>query len=219
MKKVLVTGGSRGIGSQISKLLKEKGYMVETPERSELDLTNLQSIEGYFSHNTNFDILINNAGINVLAQIESIEHDSWHEMVAVNLTAPMLLIQKVVPYMKEAKWGRIVNISSMFSNITKEKRGAYSAVKSGLNGLTRTAAVELAPFGVLVNSVCPGYVETDLTYQNNSPSEIEKILQDIPIGRMAKAVEIAELVEFLISDRNSYLTGQSITIDGGFTLK
>lgn len=219
MKKVLVTGGSRGIGRQISKLLKEKGYMVETPERSELDLTNLQSIEGYFSHNTNFDILINNAGINVLAQIESIEHDSWHKMVAVNLTAPMLLIQKVVPYMKEAKWGRIVNISSMFSNITKEKRGAYSAVKSGLNGLTRTAAVELAPFGVLVNSVCPGYVETDLTYQNNSPSEIEKILQDIPIGRMAKAVEIAELVEFLISDRNSYLTGQSITIDGGFTLK
>lgn len=219
MKEVLVTGGSRGIGLEISKLLIDRGYGVKAPERAELDLSNLQSIERYFKQKREFDILINNAGINFLAEVESIDPLIWDQMVKVNLTAPMLLIQNVIPRMKEKKWGRIINISSMFSIITKEKRGSYSAVKSGLNGLTRTTAVELGPYGILVNSVCPGYIETALTYQNNSAVEIEKIIGDIPLRRMAKPTEVAELVEFLVSDRNTYLTGQAITIDGGFTLK
>ncbi len=219
MKRILVTGGSRGIGQVISQTLRDYGNDVFTPGRNELDLLNPRSIDDYFIANGQFDILINNAGINELAEISEIDASVWSDMVQTNLTAPMTLIQKVIPHMKEKKWGRIINISSIFSLISKEKRGAYSSVKAGLNGLTRTASLELGPYGILVNSICPGYVETDLTLKNNSAEDIKKIVNDIPLKRMAAPKEIAELVVFLASERNSYITGQAITIDGGFTIK
>ena len=130
-----------------------------------------------------------------------------------------MLLQGVAPGMKARGWGRVVNISSIFGVVTKERRGAYSAVKAGLNGLTRTAAVELAPFGVLVNSVCPGYVATDLTRQNNSPADLEKIAATIPAGRLAEPEEIARFVAWLCGEANTYLTGQTILVDGGFTCR
>jgi 3-oxoacyl-[acyl-carrier protein] reductase len=101
--------------------------------------------------------------------------------------------------------------------VTKEQRAAYSTVKSGLNGLTRTLAVELGPSNVLVNAVGPGYVETELTRQNNSPEDLKRIANSIPLGRLAQPAEIAKFVAFLCSDDNSYTTGQLLLIDGGFT--
>lgn len=218
-RRALITGGSRGIGFEIAKLMKARNYEVVTPDRSELDLSSAESIEKYFSVDRKFDILVNNAGINHVSHLSDMADEQWSKILAVNLSAPMKLIKKVAPHMKSSRWGRVVNVSSLFSNITRGGRAAYSASKSGLNGLTRTAAVELGQHGILVNALCPGYVETDLTRQNNSAEEIVQIVKSIPLGRMANATEIAEVVEFLCSEKNSYITGQMITADGGFSVQ
>ncbi len=217
----LVTGGSRGIGRIICEQLQKDGYQVLAPSRSELDLANIETVKNYISKNKNrpISILINNAGINFPAPIENILLDQWQSTLQVNLTSPFMLIQGLTQHMKKQRYGRIVNISSVFSFVTRENRAAYSAAKSGLNGLTRTAAVEFGPYNILVNSVCPGYIDTALTRQNNSPEQIKTIIESIPLGRMADAVEIAELVSFLTSDKNSYITGHTVVADGGFTCK
>jgi 3-oxoacyl-[acyl-carrier protein] reductase len=126
-------------------------------------------------------------------------------------------MQALAPSMVSRGWGRIVNLSSIFSIVSRERRAAYSATKAAVNSLTRTAAIEFGPGGVLVNAVCPGYVETDMTTINNSPAEIEKIASSIPLRRFAKPAEIAKVVCYLCSESNSYITGQTIIADGGFT--
>ena len=121
--------------------------------------------------------------------------------------------------MKARGWGRVLNISSIFSLVTKERRLTYSTVKAGLNGMTRSLALELAPYNVLVNSLCPGYVETALTRANNAPEEIAAIARSIPVGRLAQPEEIARVAAFLCSEENTYLTGQTLAVDGGFLLR
>jgi 3-oxoacyl-[acyl-carrier protein] reductase len=217
----LVTGGSRGIGKVISEALCASGFDLLTPSRSELDLGNPDSVLHYIKVNQHqpVSILVNNAGINVPAALEAIAVDQWQSTMQVNLTSPFLLIQGFAPQMKKMGFGRIVNISSIFSLVSRENRACYSATKSGINGLTRTAALELAPYGILVNAVCPGYIDTDLTRQNNTPEQIAKISENIPLGRLAQPKEIAEFVAFLCSEKNSYITGQTLAIDGGFTCR
>jgi len=184
-----------------------------------MDLFDAASIKNFLqkSKKEGIDILVNNAGINIINRVEAIDSESWNQMMRLNLTAPLELIQGVVEEMKTKRWGRIVNISSVFGLVTREKRAGYSAVKSGLNGLTRTCAVELGPMGILVNAVCPGYVETDLTRQNNSPEDLKRIAETIPLRRLAQTGEIARFVVFLCSEENTYITGQTLAIDGGFT--
>ena len=219
-RTALVTGAARGIGAAIASALRAQDVRVLDAGRSELDLSDAASIAGWLArHGGGVDILVNNAGINVLNGLEEIAPADWLAMVQVDLTAPLLLLQGVTPGMRARGWGRVVNISSIFGVVTRERRGAYSAVKAGLNGLTRTAAVELAPHGVLVNSVCPGYVATDLTRQNNSPADLAKIEATIPLGRLAEPEEIARFVAWLCSAANTYLTGQTILVDGGFTCR
>ena len=188
MHRALVTGASRGIGEQIADVLRRQGIDVLAPARQELDLLDGRSIEAFIAlhDHDGIDILVNNAGINIINPIEAVTAADWERMIQVNLTAPFLLIQGLSPAMREAGWGRIVNISSIWSIVTKEGRAPYSATKSAINGLTRTAAVELAPHGVLVNAVCPGYVETELTRTNNSPEELAAISRTIPLGRLAQ---------------------------------
>jgi 3-oxoacyl-[acyl-carrier protein] reductase len=155
--------------------------------------------------------------VNHIRPLAELESAAWQEMVQVNLTAPLELIRGFSTGMKARRWGRIVNVSSIFSLVTRANRAAYSATKSGLNGLTRTCAVELAPDNILVNAVCPGYVETEMTRRNNSAEELEKIAGTIPLRRLAQPKEIARVVGFLCSEENSYCTGQLIVADGGFT--
>ncbi len=221
MRKALVTGGSRGIGEAIAEVLRAQGVEVVTPWRNELDLSDSSSIDRFTEkyREVGFDILVNNAGINLLSSLDDLSDVDWQQMVQINLTAPMQLMQAFTPGMKARGWGRVVNVSSVFALVTKEKRISYSATKSGLLGATRTAAVELAPYGVLVNAVCPGYVETELTRQNNSPQDLAQIAESIPMQRLAKPFEIASFVAFLCSEQNTYLTGQTIAVDGGFTCK
>jgi NAD(P)-dependent dehydrogenase (short-subunit alcohol dehydrogenase family) len=219
--KALVTGASRGIGGHVATVLRAEGMDVLAPPRSELDLLDPVSIDRYIERHggDGVGVLVNNAGINPIDALEAVSAENWSRTLQVNLTAPFRLIQGFSPGMKAAGWGRVVNVSSIWAVVTKEKRGPYAAAKAGLIGLTRTAAVELAPHGVLVNAVCPGFVETELTRANNPPEALEAIRQSIPLGRLAQPEEIARLVAFLGSEHNSYLTGQAVVIDGGYVCK
>ena len=219
MRTVLVTGAARGIGKAIAAEFKSASWQVLAPARSELDLAQPASVLEYCKklRTQRVDALVNNAGINHINALPDIDESQWQEMLQVNLTSARQLIQAVLPGMQTLKWGRIVNVSSIFSLVTREKRAAYSITKAGLNALTRSAAVELGPDGILVNAVCPGYVETDLTHVNNTKAGLEAIMKNIPLGRLALPAEIAKTVHFLCSENNSYLSGQTIVVDGGFT--
>lgn len=218
-RNVLLTGGSRGIGAAIAARLRAAGHTVHTPLRRELDLSSSESIERFLREHgeDRIDVLVNNAGINVLRSISDIEAATWHSMLQVNLTAALRLTQAFAPGMSARGWGRILNVSSIFAVVTHERRGAYSMTKAALASLTRTSAVEFGPGGVLVNALAPGYVDTELTRQNNPPEAIVAIEASLPLRRMAKAEELAEVAAFLVSSANSYITGQTIVADGGFT--
>jgi 3-oxoacyl-[acyl-carrier protein] reductase len=218
MRRVLITGGSRGIGKAITQCYLNAGHEVILPGRDELDLASETSVNEFIVANQEkeFDVLINNAAENRISPIKDLPTAAWQRMLMINLTAPFLLTKMVTPYMAQQFWGRIVNLSSCYSLVSRIGRAAYSSTKSGLNALTRTAALEYAENNILVNAVCPGFVETDLTHQNNNPEQIQALCQQIPLKRLGKPEEIADMVFYLGSDRNSYITGQIIIIDGGY---
>jgi 3-oxoacyl-[acyl-carrier protein] reductase len=214
----LVTGGSRGIGKAIAARLRSEKIEVLTPTRDGLDLSSNDSIHAYLAGlSQSIDILVNNAGINVLGGADEFQDHDLEQTLQINLTAPMKIARALIPEMKKKRFGRIVNISSIWSLISKSRRVTYTTTKAALNGFTRSLAIELAPYNILVNAIAPGYVNTELTRQNNTPDDIAAIEKMIPMKRLAEPEEIAELVCFLTSQRNSYMTGQVITIDGGYT--
>ncbi|TRZ88538.1 MAG: SDR family oxidoreductase [Methanosarcinales archaeon] len=221
MKTVLITGGSRGIGKAVAKKYAEEGYDVVAPPSDELDLKNGSSINAFIEKNNDrcFDAIINNAGINDISLLENVTDDEIERAFAINLVAPIKLIRGFAGAMKRQKYGRIVNIGSIWAVVSKPGRLVYSASKNGLHGVTNTLAVELAPFNILVNTVCPGFTNTELTSKNNTKEQIERICLDIPAGRMAEPDEIASAVYFLGSHLNTYITGQKIAVDGGFCSK
>ena len=236
-RTAIVTGGTRGIGKAICDLLRDSGcHIIATGTRIEkkaapdksgieylpLDFRDLKSIESFIKtvqELKQIDILVNNAGINVIQSIDRIEVRDWDEVLKVNLTGPMRLMKAISPIMKKQKSGKILNISSIWGIISKKGRGSYSASKTGLIGLTRTAALDLAPYNVLVNILCPGFTMTELTRSTMSEGEIASISEQIPLERLAKPEEIARIAVFLCSDLNTYITGQSIIADGGFAIQ
>lgn len=219
-KTVLITGASRGIGKAIREAFEIFGLDVWAPGRDELDLSDSNAIQKFIQKTLHsgkkIDILINNAGINIINPIEQLKDEDLKTMWQVNVLAPTKLIQGFFPQMKKQNWGRIINIGSIFGIISRAERAAYSSTKAAIHGLTQATSLEGAPFGVLVNTVCPGYVNTELTRKNNTQEAIQVISTAIPMQRLAEPKEIAELVIYLSSDRNTYLTGQSIAVDGGF---
>lgn len=218
-KRVLITGGARGIGKAVVEVFTNNGYEVIAPTRQRLDLSDNNSVETFVNENKTdgFDIIVNNAGCNDINNIENITDEEMNKMMSVNLLSPIRLLRGFVPYMKEQKYGRIVNIGSIWAVVSKGGRCIYSATKNGIHGVTNTLAVELAPYNILVNTVCPGFTLTELTKKNNSAEQIDSISKEIPMGRMAQPLEIAQVVYFLCSEKNTYLTGQKITVDGGYT--
>lgn len=214
-----ITGGARGIGAAIRSELERQGCRIIAPSRAELDLACPDSVEAYLKTHGDLpvDILINNAGINILNPITAIDAASWQTMLQTNLTAALRLIQAYAPGMATRRWGRILSVSSIFGVVTREERAAYSATKAALNALTRSAAVEFGPKGVLVNALAPGYVDTELTRKNNTPETLAAIAANIPLRRLAEPAELARAAGFLVSEENTYLTGQTLLVDGGFT--
>ena len=214
----LVTGASRGIGKAIADCLEQSGIHVIKPTRSEMDLASNESIDRYImALPEKVNILVNNAGINHIEYFQSLTNDQLNETIQIDLLAPVRITQLLLPGMKEQNFGRIVNISSIWSLVSKPGRLAYSVSKGGLNNFTRSLAVEVARFNILVNAVAPGFVNTELTKQNNSQADIAEICKSIPAGRLAEPEEIARFVAFLCSDDNTFMTGQCIAVDGGFT--
>jgi 3-oxoacyl-[acyl-carrier protein] reductase len=236
-KNVIITGGTRGIGAAIAqKFIDAQANVIVTglnkaaiismqkhaPSNVKyiaLDLSCSSSVRDFclfIDSLKNLDVLVNNAGINKISRIDEIEDDDFEQVLSVNLRGPFYLSRHAAKKMKPIG-GKIVNIASIWSVISKEGRVSYSTAKSALGGLTRGLSADMAQYNVLVNSVSPGFVKSDLTIASLSEDEILKISEQIPAKRMAEPAEIANVVEFLCSDNNSYVTGQNIVVDGGFT--
>ncbi len=165
------------------------------------------------------DILVNNAGVVSPATLEDVQDEHWEKVVSVNLKGPFFCARAVLPIMKKNRYGKIINIGSRAS-LGKEERTVYSATKAGLIGLTRTWALELAPYNINVNYVGPGPIATELFKASNPPDSprTQAIIKSIPLRRMGEPADVANLISFLASDEASFITGQTIFICGGLTV-
>ena len=235
-KVVLITGATNGIGKEILEaFLKTKAIIIATGNSTtkknffkiykkheidyyQADFNDEKSSKDFIKKIQNYkkiDICINNAGINKINYIGKISNE-FDDILNVNLKIPFQITSIVSNIMKKNKYGKIINISSIWGKKSKEKRISYSTSKYALNGLTVSSSIELAKYNILVNSISPGFVDTKLTRKILSKKEINQLKKQIPIGRLAKPSEIVPLILFLTSDLNTYITGQIIYVDGGF---
>ncbi len=229
-KKAFVTGATRGIGRAIAKCLKDNGaYVIGSgtgenksgayDEYFQADFTDIEQIRSCakFIRANEPDILINNAGINKIAPFSEIDLEDFRRIQQVNVVAPFALCQAAIAGMKRNGWGRIVNVSSVWGKISKEYRASYSASKFALDGMTLALAAEYSGNGVLANCVAPGFIDTELTRQVLGIEGMRQIAAMVPMHRLGTIEEIARFVVWLSSPENTYLTGQNVAIDGGFT--
>ncbi|AWB35042.1 SDR family oxidoreductase [Orrella marina] len=232
-RKVLVTGASGGIGRAIAQRLTDDGYQIinidlvepRNPVSGEVwikaDLTNVEEARTALEPLVKSgDVLriVNNAGFIRPATLENTSIEDFQAVVDLNLRAPILVTQALMPAMRQAKFGRVVNISSRAS-LGKELRTAYSATKAGMLGMTRTWAMEAAADGVTVNAIGPGPIATELFLSGNPPDspKTRQIMETIPVKRMGTPEDIAHAVASLIDDRAGYITGQVLYVCGGMT--
>jgi len=233
-RSVLVTGGSGGIGRAIIHRCLEDGYQIINLDRVapkallkgethyQADLTDAQATREVLQRITrehNVLRVINNAGFIRPGTLEDATLEDFDAVCALNLRAPMLVAQGLQPLMQAARFGRIINISSRAA-LGKELRTVYSATKAGLLGMTRTWALELAPYGVTVNAIGPGPIATELFVSGNPPDspKTKKILESIPVKRMGEPEDIAHAVASLLDDRAGFITGQVLYVCGGMTV-
>ena len=213
----LVTGGSRGIGAAIAEHLTDANWQVLVPTRSELDLSNSDSIDEFLADSPKVFGLVLNAGINEPAEIADIDDATWQRTLDTNTGSAFRLARTLAPRMAETGGGRIVAVSSAYAGRARMGRAAYGASKAALEALVRSTAVEFASSGVLANAIAPGFVDTELTRANNDAAAISALLERVPVGRLAKPAEVASAVSFLLSPSNTYITGQTIAVDGGWS--
>jgi 3-oxoacyl-[acyl-carrier protein] reductase len=218
-KTVLITGASKGIGKACAEKFNTEGYYVLAPTHHQMDLSVKESIYSYVSGiKEPVHVLINNAGVNPLSEIGNINFSEAAHLLDINFWGPVILTDLLAPKMKGIGYGRIVNISSIWSFVSKPGRSIYASSKAAINAFTKATALEYAAYNVLVNAVAPGYVNTELTKINNTPEQIEIIKNNLPVKRLAEPEEIAELVYFLASEKNTFVTGQTILADGGYSI-
>jgi len=234
-KTVFISGGTKGIGKTIVEYFINLGANVITFGRSEVNNKNILnpkftflkidlSVESSINKISNeidsldkIDICINCAGINIVNNFIDSSIDEFDKVFLINFTRHYQILQLVVKKMSVNNYGYILNIGSIWSKFTRKGRVNYSISKSALDSLTRSLALELSEFNILVNTLSPGFTETELTFNTNTKKEIDQICKSIPMKRMAKTNEIAEFAIFLCSDYNKYINGQNIIIDGGYT--
>ncbi len=240
-QSVFVSGGTRGIGETIVKELvacraniiftgtgdTPPGWLTELKAQypgqmidfHQLDFSKETWIKGLEEITANYpeiSVCINNAGINIVSDIREVKPGDLRKILEVNLTAPAIITSYLAKGMTQRKYGRIVNISSIFGVGSRAGRSSYSASKSGLIGQTRACALDLAKDNILVNALCPGFVLTDLTRRVLGPEGMEEAAQQIPVGRLAETRDIVPSVLFLASSLNTYITGQVLIVDGGY---
>lgn len=237
---VLITGISRGIGKAIALEFAKNKYNIIGCAKSDFnglsdtknlitsygvdsyielcDISNEEKIKKFIYESTNklggIDILINNAGISYIGLLQDMSILEWNNIINTNLTSAFLMSKYVIPYMLKKQNGHIINISSVWGNIGASMEVAYSASKGGLNTFTKALAKELAPSNILVNTISPGFIDTEMN-KNFEKEELEAIFEEIPLGRAGKTSEVADLVYKIATSK--YLTGQIITMDGGWT--
>lgn len=231
-RKVFVTGASRGIGQAVAQAFRAEGAWVigtRTATGGRPDEVCQEWIAADFSvadqiracadlvRRAEPDVLVNNAGINKNTPFAEISQEEFLGIQQVNVFAPFMLCQAAIPAMKRKRWGRIVNVSSIWGKISKEHRASYSASKFALDGLTLALAAEHTADGIIANSIAPGFIDTDLTRRMLGEAEIQALTARVPALRLGQVDEIARLVLWLSSDENTYVAGQNIAIDGGFS--
>src|SRR5687768_3697945 len=237
-RTALVTGASRGLGRAVAARLLERGASVAVNVRDQAradatvrelggacvavagDLEDNSVVESLVARTLDafgrLDILINNAALPFTTRFEQITPDEWRRAVEINLTVPFLLTQAAVPAMKAQGYGRIVNISSTAGRMVSTLGGAhYTATKTGLLGLTRASAKELGKYGITVNAVTPGMIDTELTRESANDEMLERLARGFPIPRLGTALEVADVICFAASEAAGYITGATFDINGG----
>ena len=237
----LITGAAKGIGKATAQKMLQEGASVALLDIQEGELNRTAEelkpfgkvlgipmnvtltdevervVEQIVAQWKRVDILVNNAGAGKAARLEDVTSEDWDRVVNVNLKGTFYCTRAVLPNMKKNRYGKIVNIGSR-AGLGKEERTVYAATKAGLIGVTRTWALELARHNINVNYVGPGPIETEFFMANNTPEQTRAILSTVPLKRMGKPGDVANLVSFLASDEASFITGQSIFICGGITV-
>jgi NAD(P)-dependent dehydrogenase (short-subunit alcohol dehydrogenase family) len=230
---VVVTGAARGIGDAIVGAFREAGDdlvsldLVECEEPRDgcryvrCDITDPESVGAAFEPLDRVDVLVNNAGVQRLGLIGELEYEHWQAVVGTHLNGAFICDSQAVPRMRAQGSGAIVHVASTAAFLGLPGRGPYSAAKAGLGALTRVMAVELAPLGIRVNAVAPGFTRTQLVQQAIDDGSLQEdwMLARVPMGRLARPEEIARVVRFLASDEASYITGQVVVADGGWTIQ
>lgn len=230
-RRALVTGGTRGIGVAIATRLAadnvrvtvtgtaKDGAAPEGCEYRQLDLADDASVDALVAElpDWQLDVLVNNAGVNKISPFTEIDAADWDRIQRINVRGPMLLCRAVVGGMRDRGWGRIVNVSSIFGTVSMEQRASYSTSKFALDGMTAALAAEVARHGVLVNCVAPGFIDTDLTRAVLGEEGIARLTAQVPARRLGRPDEVAALVAWLCGEENTYVSGQNVVIDGGFT--
>jgi len=234
-KVALVTGASRGIGRAIAQQLAEQGFKVVGTATSEagvmsinefatgmlLDVTSQQSIDELLSSMSETvgmpAILVNNAGITADNLFMRMKDEEWTRVLDANLFSVFKLMRACIRPMLKARWGRIVNISSVVAFTGNAGQANYTAAKAGMIGLSKSIAQEVASRGITVNVIAPGFIETDMT-KDLAAEQQNRLLQQIPMGRMGQARDVAAAVQFLVSDNASYITGETIHVNGGMLM-
>lgn len=217
MRKVLVLGGTGDIGSAIVNQFSND--FILSVGKAGVDLSDKESVNKFINlHGSEFDTIIHSAGYNVPKDFKNLGMEELNKSLQSNLLGFLPIVQNNIEYWKSSGTGRIVVIGSLYGFLSRKGRLPYAISKHGLGGLVKTLAIELGPIGVTVNSVSPGFINTKMTNKNNSSETIKKLVGGVPVGRLGTPEEVARVVAFLGDEQNTYINGQDIVIDGGYSI-